>query len=123
MTFGHPDNGIGVVIDDNGDVAVSLTVAGFINADGSQIFETRRAVRFQKDFGPFNAATYCFPVDAHELTYDAAGQTAGQPGHRQIKVFGEARAMEGPRHGGGYDAVFGAANTVALSLQIDTNAV
>lgn len=60
MTFGHPDNGIGVVIDDNGDVAVSLTVAGFINADGSQIFEARRAVRFQKVFGPFNAATYCF---------------------------------------------------------------
>lgn len=46
MTFGHPDNGIGVVIDDNGDVAVSLTVAGFINADGSQIIEARRAVRF-----------------------------------------------------------------------------
>ena len=67
MAISHPDNGIGIVVYDDSDVLMSLSVAGLINTDAEKVVQPPGALRLKVMQASGDAASYRLPVDAHEV--------------------------------------------------------
>ena len=86
----HPDNPVGVMVNDDGDVIVPFGIARLIHADMPEAVEPLAGVRLQNILCTVHAAAHGFPVDAHDLGYCSLGGFAGQPRRLHIKVLREA---------------------------------
>ena len=67
VPFVRPDDGVGVMVDDDGDVLVAFAVAGFIDADADEPVEASRRIRLQILKGSRDAAADGLPVDQEKL--------------------------------------------------------
>ena len=119
MSLGCPDDRIGIVVYNDGDVFVALPVAGLINTDVDQVIKTSGTLRLDHVQCPVDTAADRFPVDPHVLGYRAARQIDSQPSDGEVKVFRKAASRVGPRDIRNEDAVFGALNAVCAVLNLD----
>ena len=87
VAVSHPDNGIGVVVNDDGDVLMPLVVAGFIDTDADKAIQPSGTFRFKVMQTSGDTTSDCLPVDAHEVCHGASGQVFREPGDGQVKLF------------------------------------
>ena len=122
MAFVHPDDTVGVVVDDDSDVVVPLGIARLIHADMPEAVEPLAGVRLQNILCTVHAAAHGFPVDAHDLGNCSLGRFAGQPCSLHVEVFGEARSRVSPGYGGSDDAMLRTLDARRGIPQIDQSA-
>lgn len=77
-----PDDGVGVMVGDDGDVLVALAVTGFIDADADEPVEAPRRIRLQILKGSGDAAADGLPVDQKKLR-DGGAQATLRCGRRR----------------------------------------
>lgn len=85
----QPNDRVGLVIDDHGDVFMPLFVARLIDPDLPKTVEPHLQVRLNVCPRPTHAAPYRRPVDSHKVTGCLLVDLAAKPGHRLVKIFGE----------------------------------
>ena len=67
MPLRSPDDCVCIVVDDDRNVLVSLLVACLVNADVHEVIKPSGAFGFDVIQCSVDAASDCFPVDAHVL--------------------------------------------------------
>jgi hypothetical protein len=103
----------------NRDIAVALTVAGFIDPDLRNAVQTDIHVRFEIFMDTCDTSADGTPVDPHIFGDGTAAEILSHPGDRIIEVFGKVRVRECPWYISGLDAMFLAADAWEISLNID----
>ena len=119
MILCSPDNSIGLVIYDDCDIAVSLTVAGFIDPDLYSSVKTDVDIRFEIFMDACDTSADGTPVDSHIFGYGAAAEILSHPGDGIIEIFGKVRVRECPWYISGLDPMLFAADAWEISLNIN----
>ena len=114
-----PDNGIGIVVDDDSDILVSFLIAGLVDADIHKVIEPSGTLRFDLVERPADTAPDSLSVDAHVLRDSTAGKVDSKPTDHQVKVAGEAAFRICPRDMGSHDPVLRTFDTVRPALYPD----
>ena len=114
-----PDNGIGLVVYNNCDVAVPFTVAGFIDPDFHSSVKTDVDIRFEIFVDSCDTSADSTPVNPHIFGDGTAAEILPHPGDGVIEVFSKARIRESPWDIGGLDAMLLAANTRKVCLDVN----
>jgi hypothetical protein len=119
MTGSSPDNSIGIVIQYDGDVLVSLLVARLIYADAYKTVQPAGSVRFDFIECTGYAAPHGLPINTHILRYSTLGEMFGKPSDCEIKVLGKAAAGIGPGNIGYNAAVFRTSDALGITFEMD----
>lgn len=123
VALASPHDGVRLVVHDDGDVLVSLAVAGLVDADANKPVEALAGVRLEVLVRAMDATSDGVPLDAHVRGNGALAQLEGHPRHHHVERLRELRAREGPRHAGGMNAVLGAEDARQAVAKVDENAV
>lgn len=101
---GGPDQSAGVVIDDDGQVALALAMTNLVDADSSQpVEQIDVALRLVTD--AFAESADRAPRDPHQLGDRRLGCVDGQPRGLVLEGAREPRAVPGPRDCADHHAV------------------
>ena len=119
VPLGCPDNGIGIVIDDNGDVLVAFPVAGLINTDVDKVIKAPGTLRFDLIQCPVDTSADSLPINPHVFGDGAARQVDGEPSDSQVEVFRKAAPRISPGNVCNEDAVLRTQDTVRAVLDLD----
>jgi len=103
---GSPYQPPGVVVDDDGQVAVPLLVADLVDPDPDQATE-RIVGRPSVGHHPGDDRSHCAPGDAHQLTDCRLGRVGDQPGHLVVEEPGVTGTVASPGHLGDGRTVLG----------------
>lgn len=95
-----PDDGVGVMVGDDGDVLVALAVTGLIDADADEPVEAPRRIRLQIPKGSGDAAADGLPVDQEEIGDGGARKMRGEPSRGAVEGGSEAGIVIGPGNRG-----------------------
>ena len=103
----------------NCDIAVALTVAGFINPDLHSAVQTDVDIRFEIFMDACDTSADGTPVDPHIFGDGTAAEILPHPGNGIIEILGKVRVRKCPWYISGLDAMLFAADAREISLNID----
>ena len=92
------------------DIAMSLTVAGFVDSDLYNSVKTDVDIGFEIFMDARDTSADSTPVDPHIFGDGTAAEVLSHPGDGIIEVFRKARVRKCPWYISGLDSVFFAAN-------------
>ena len=114
-----PDNGVGLVGYDHGDVLVPFAVAGLIDADNTKPVQTVMQIRLDvlmyTGYDPANGV----PGNTYIGSYSTLIELGCQPCGTVLELFGKSGIMECPGNAGNDHAVVGAGDTRADRFNVD----
>ena len=119
MTRSRPDNGVGIVVQNDGDVLVPLLVAGLVNAYAYKTVQPTASVRFDFVECTGYAVAYGLPINAHVFRNRALGKISGKPSHHKVEILGKPAAGIGPGNICHNTAVFGAFDALGITPEMD----
>lgn len=96
MSLGRPDDGIGIVIDDNGDVLVAFPVAGLVYTDVDKVIKAPGTLRFDLVQCPVDTSADSLPINPHVFGDSTTRQVDGEPSNSQVEVFRKAAPRISP---------------------------
>ena len=105
-----PDNRIGLVVYNDCDIAVPLTVAGLVDSNLYNSVKTDVDIGFEIFMDARDTSADSTPVDPHIFGDGTAAEVLSHPGDGIIEVFRKARVRKCPWYISGLDSVFFAAN-------------
>ena len=114
MSLSSPDDRVGVVVDDDGDILVTLLVAGLIYAYVYKIVKTPGTFRLNDIQRAMYAPANGLPVYPHVLGYDTTRQIYRKPTYSKVKVLRKAAVRIRPRDVSYDDSVFRTLDTVCV---------
>ena len=114
-----PYDGVCIVVHDNSDIFVSLSVTCFVNSDTNQTVEPFCSFGFDDIEDSGNAPSDGFPVDPHELGDDTSRKVNGQPADHHIEILREMAAVVSPGNICGYDTMLGTVDSMSETFDFD----
>ena len=112
---GGPHQPAGVVVDHDGQVAMTLLITDLVHAETAQPGEAvGRGQRVVAD--PAHDRPDGPPGDAHQIPHRALRAAHGQPGDLVVETVGVPSAVPRPRDGGHHHPVLGAAHPGGVGL-------
>lgn len=115
----RPDHAVSLMVDDHGDVRVTLPVAGLVHANRGEAVKRRRHRRLQPFRHPTSNVARGAPCDVQEPVDGLLAVDAHQSCVRRLEVTGEPGAVLGPQHQGDHDPVPGAVHARHHGDQLD----
>ena len=106
----NPNNCVGFVIYNDCDVAVSFSVAGFINSNLLNSVKTNVYIRFKSFMDTCNIPADSTPVNPHIFEDGTAAKIFSHPGDGVIEVHGKVRVRECPGYVSSLDTMLFALN-------------
>ena len=119
MSLGRPDDGIGIVIDDNGDVLVAFPVAGLVYTDVDKVIKAPGTLRFDLVQCPVDTSADSLPINPHVFGDSTARQVDGEPSNSQVEVFRKAAPRISPWNVRNEDSVLWTQNTMRAVLDLN----
>lgn len=119
VSLGRPDDGVGIVIDNDRDVLVAFPVTGLINTNVDKVIKASGTLRLDLVQRSVDTAADSFPVDPHVFGDGTPRQVDSEPSDSQVEVLREAAPGISPGNVRNEDAMFRAQETVRAVLDLD----
>ena len=121
MSVTDPDNRIGIMIYNRGNVLVTLGVAGFIDTDSLKNVKSEILVRFQVIHDTCNTTAYSSPGNTHIFGNGRLVQRSCKPCNSQIKILGKSAVRESPGNRSSHNTMNRAGHSVCSRLYFHKN--
>lgn len=122
MPVACPYNRVGIMIHNDRDVLVPLTVARLVDPDVDKVIQPFARIRLNVFAGSGDAPANVLPVDPEVLGDNTAAEVFCHPGGSQVKALGEAGIVECPWNSSDQNTMFWTDDPLGISLDIHQNA-